>query len=66
LTEKQIKALKQSLDNATARIGAGTSNAIEYLLVKTNYDRAVVNLIQLKYEYQLRFSIVQFYQTGKW
>ncbi len=66
LTEKQIKALKQSLDNSTARISAGTSNAIEYLLVKTNYDRAVVNLIQFKYEYQLRYAIVQFYQTGKW
>ena len=66
LTEKQIKATQQSLDYAASRMAAGTSNVIDYLLVKTNLDKAVINLIQLKYEYQLRGKIVNFYQNGNW
>ncbi len=61
LTEKQIKALQQSLGYATSKMVAGTSNVIDYLLVKTNLDKAVINLIQLKYECQLRSKIVNFY-----
>jgi outer membrane protein len=66
LTEKQIKATEQSLDFAASKMAAGTSNLLDYLLVKTNLDKAVINLIQLKYEYQLRAKIVEFYQKGSW
>jgi outer membrane protein TolC len=47
-------------------MAAGTSNVLDFLLVKTNLDKAVINLIQLKYEYQLRAKIVNFYKNGNW
>jgi outer membrane protein len=66
LTEKQVKALEQTLTNASSRLNTGTANTLDYILAKTNYDRAKINLIQVKYEYMLRLKIVQFYQTGSW
>jgi outer membrane protein len=66
LTEKQVKALEQTLANASSRLNTGTANTLDYILAKTNYDRAKINLIQVKYEYMLRLKIVQFYQTGGW
>jgi outer membrane protein len=66
LTEKQVKALEQTLANASSRLNTGTANTLDYILAKTNYDRAKINLIQVKYEYMLRLKIVRFYQTGGW
>lgn len=66
LSEDQVAALQQTLTNSIFKIDNGTSSATEYVLAKSNYDKAKINLIQSKYEYRFLQIIVQFYQTGTW
>ena len=66
LTEEQVAALQQTLTNSVFKIDNGTSSATEYVIAKSNYDKAKINLIQAKYEYRFLQIIVQFYQTGTW
>ncbi len=66
LTEQQVAALQQTLTNSVFKIDNGTSSAVEYVIAKSNYDKAKINLIQAKYEYRFLEIIVQFYQTGSW
>lgn len=66
LTEQQVAALQQTLTNSVFKIDNGTSSATEYVIAKSNYDKAKINLIQAKYEYRFLQIIVQFYQTGSW
>ena len=66
LTEHQVAALQQTLTNSIFKIDNGTSSATEYVIAKSNYDKAKINLIQAKYEYQFLLAIVKFYQTGGW
>ena len=66
LTAEQVAALQQTLTNSVFKIDNGTSSATEYVIAKSNYDKAKINLIQAKYEYRFLQIIVQFYQTGSW
>jgi len=44
------------------RFNAGTINSVEYLTAKNNFDRATINLTQVRYEYIFRTKILDYYQ----
>jgi outer membrane protein len=60
--QEQLKNFEESFRAATVRFENGVINAVEYLLVKTNFDRSTINLIQAKYEYTFRTKLLDFYQ----
>ena len=60
--QDQVKNFEESFRAATVRLETGVINAVEYLLVKNNYDRSTINLIQSKYEYTFRTKLLDFYQ----
>lgn len=62
----QVNILDQNIKAVESRINAGTVNFIEYVLAKTNYDRAKSNLVQAKYEFLLQKKILDFYKNGDW
>lgn len=62
----QVNILDQNLKAVESRISAGTVNYIEYVLAKTNFDRAKSNLVQAKYEFLLQNKILDFYKNGEW
>jgi outer membrane protein len=62
-TKTQVDALQKSFEVATSRFEAGASNLVDYNLSKTNLDRAMVNLIQSKYDFVFRLKILDFYQN---
>lgn len=62
-TKTQVDALQKSFEVATSRFEAGASNLVDYNLSKTNLDRAMVNLIQAKYDFVFRLKILDFYQN---
>lgn len=62
----QVNILDQNLKAVESRINAGTVNFIEYVLAKTNFDRAKSNLVQAKYEFLLQNKILDFYKNGSW
>ena len=64
--KEQVKVNNENLEAVQAQINAGTVNAIEYILAKTNYDRANANLVQAKYAFLLQKKILQFFKTGVW
>jgi outer membrane protein len=62
----QVNILDQNIKAVESRINAGTVNFIEYVLAKTNFDRAKSNLVQAKYEFLLQNKILDFYKNGSW
>jgi outer membrane protein len=62
----QVNILDQNIKAVESRINAGTVNFIEYVLAKTNFDRAKSNLVQAKYEFLLQNKILDFYKNGEW
>ena len=62
----QVNILDQNIKAVESRISAGTVNFIEYVLAKTNFDRAKSNLVQAKYEFLLQNKILDFYKNGSW
>jgi outer membrane protein len=62
----QVDILDQNIKAVESRINAGTINYIEYILAKTNFDRAKSNLVQAKYEFLLQKKIIDFYKNGEW
>lgn len=62
----QVDILDQNIKAVESRINAGTVNFIEYVLAKTNFDRAKSNLVQAKYEFLLQKKIIDFYKNGEW
>ena len=44
------------------RFNSGTINSVEYLTAKNNFDRATINLTQVRYEYIFRTKILDYYQ----
>ncbi|ANH81453.1 transporter [Niabella ginsenosidivorans] len=59
---ERVTALQQSYQAAEARFNVGVWNSVEYLTVKTNLDRANIDLIGGRYEYLLRVKIYNYYQ----
>lgn len=66
LIEQQVAALQQTVTNASIKIENGITASLDYVIAKSNYDKAKVSLIQSKYEQQFLQIIVLFYQTGTW
>ncbi|HEX7757591.1 MAG TPA: TolC family protein [Niabella sp.] len=60
--QQRVTALQQSYQAAEARFNVGIWNSVEYLTVKTNLDRANIDLIGGRYEYLLRVKIYNYYQ----
>lgn len=61
--QSQVEALEKSFQAASSRLDAGASNIVDYNLAKTNLDRALLNLIQAKYDFVFRLKILDFYQN---
>lgn len=62
-TLSQVEALEKSFQAASSRLDAGASNLVDFNLAKTNLDRAMLNLIQAKYDFVFRLKILDFYQN---
>lgn len=60
--QEQVTNFEESFRAATVRFENGVINAVEFLLVKNNFDRSTINLIQAKYEYTFRTKLLDFYQ----
>jgi outer membrane protein len=61
--QKQVQSLELSFKAAEARLNAGALTAVEYNITKNNLDRALLNLIQAKYDFVFRTKILDFYQN---
>ena len=66
VASNQVNILDQNIKAVESRINAGTVNYLEYMLAKTNFDRAKSNLVQAKYEFLLQKKILDFYKNGEW
>ncbi|MFT7434271.1 MAG: outer membrane protein [Psychromonas sp.] len=64
--QSQVAINQENLDAIQSQIEAGTLNSIQYILAKTNFDRANSNLIQAKYAFLLQEKILNFYEQGEW
>jgi outer membrane protein len=64
--QSQVAVNQENIDAVHAQINAGTVNSIEFILAKTNYDRANSNLVQAKYSFLLQEKILNFYEDGVW
>ena len=62
-TQAQVQALEQAFAASESRLNAGSINAVEYSIAKTNVDRARASLVQAKYDYVFRIKILDFYQN---
>ncbi len=62
----QVNINQDNIKAVESKISAGTVNSVEYVLAKTNYDRARSNLVQAKYEVLLQQKILDFYKDGEW
>ena len=62
-TQAQVAALDAAFAASESRLNAGSINAVEYNIAKTNVDRARASLVQAKYDYVFRIKILDFYQN---
>lgn len=65
LLEEQGQYLSNSLKGAQTRLENGVISPAEFLLAKTNHDRAQLNAIQARYETLLRSRILDYYLGKK-
>ena len=59
---KQVSALQEAFSVGEIKFNAGTINSLDYNIIKSNLDRAKINLVQAKYDYLLRTRVLDFYQ----
>lgn len=62
----QVSINQENLTAVATQINAGTILNSEYILAKTNFDRANSNLVQSKYNYLMQEKIITFYREGSW
>jgi outer membrane protein len=60
-TQDQLKAVELSYRNIETKYNVGMVNAIDFLIEKNNYTKALSNLIQAKYDYIFKLKILDFY-----
>lgn len=60
---RQVEAFNTSFKAAEARLTAGVGTTVDYVLAKSNLDRANINLIAAKYEFVLRKKVLDYYQN---
>jgi outer membrane protein len=61
-TEKSLKSLELSFEYAQKRFDVGAINAVDFNTAKTNLTRAQSQLVQAKYEYLFRITILEVYK----
>jgi len=66
VAQQQVAINKENLEAVELQINAGTLNTIEYILAKTNYDRANSTIVQAKYQYLLQKKLLDFFDSGNW
>lgn len=59
---EQTEAFSESFRIAEIKLAAGALTSVEFLIVKGNLDRAKTNLINARYDYSARTSILDYYQ----
>ena len=62
--ERQISSLQLAFDNAQKQLELGVINSVDYLLAQNNLQRALLDKIQLKYQYHFQSKVLDFY-NGK-
>ena len=62
--ERQISSLQLAFDNAQKQFDLGVINSVDYLLAQNNLQAALLDRIQLKYQYHFRLKVLDFY-NGK-
>ena len=60
----QVEAYSTSFKAAEARFQAGVGTSVDYIIAKSNLDRANINLIAAKYDFVLRKKILDYYQNA--
>lgn len=58
----QYENYKESFRANEIRFNTGAINSVDYLTAKNNFDRATINLGQVRYEYLFRTKILDYYQ----
>ena len=58
----QYNNYQESFRANEIRFNAGAITSVEYLTAKNNFDRATINLGQVRYEYLFRTKILDYYQ----
>lgn len=58
----QVAAYSESFRIAEVRFNDGDLNSVDYLVAKSNMDRAKTNLISARYDYFIRTKILDYYQ----
>ncbi len=58
----QVNNFEESFRAAEVRLNTGVINATEYLISKSNLDRAKISLTQAKYEYGFRTKVLDYFQ----
>ncbi|ULQ57890.1 TolC family protein [Flavihumibacter rivuli] len=59
---KQVDAFQESFRVTETRFNEGVLNSVDYLVARTNLDRANISLIIARYEYVFRTRILDYYQ----
>jgi len=59
---QQVSDFAEAFRGAEARYNEGVSTQVDYLIAKTNVDRARINLISAKYDYIFQTKILDYYQ----
>jgi outer membrane protein len=59
---RQVGAFKKSFSAAEVRFNAGAGTSVDYYIAKNNFDRASINLINVRYDYVLRTKILDYYR----
>lgn len=58
----QLQDFAESFRIAEIKFNNGVINSVDYLLIKSNYDRCNINLIAAKYDYMLRTKVLDYYE----
>lgn len=59
---QQVSDFAEAFRGAEVRYNEGVSTQVDYLIAKTNVDRARINLISAKYDYIFQTKILDYYQ----
>ncbi len=59
---RQVEAFRKSFSAAEVRFNAGATTSVDYAVAKNSFDRASINLINVRYDYILRTKILDYYR----
>ena len=63
--KEQMEAFREAFRAAEVRFNAGVGTSIDYILSKSYYDRASLNLVIGKYDYLLRRQVINYFTGGE-